>query len=358
MINSPFSRVVELLENLTITLGLLTRTYKMMSVMKEKLAKVKEKIKNDMPKTRKGKIIAIVCACVIPVALGVVGGVVFTKFFVAKKADYSNVDADALTINMDNVLAKYDDLVKSGTPIEEGLASYEIVNLAYYNYSNYENSRSFTIGSAVAAIVNQSIRGCSIREGNRYFEESLSKSNMVGVAARMEQKEDGSVFLYRGEAVDSTTASWNDVHYEYSHDEFVNDFGKTPSTPLIYIISKKTVLADSEKIEKTDEGYTISLSLSKNSNGAIKGVANYIKQMKSISNLADYPAFDEVDLVFHIDNDLVIKQMDVHESYYALKEANLGADTTGDLSVYYEVDGGFKIPSLNEPIIYPEKEGE
>ena len=320
--------------------------------MGKRFDKVKQTIKDEMPKTRRGKIIGIVCACVIPVALGVTAGIVISKFFVAKKVDYSDVDADSLYVNMETIRAKYEDSKKSNTPVDEALAPYEIVNLAYDNYAQYENSRSFTIGAAVAAIVNQSIRGCSIREGNEFFEESLSKSNMVGVAARMYQKEDGSVFLHRGEAIDSTTASWTDVHYEYTNEEFKADFGKTPSTPLIYIISKKTVIKDSDKIEKTSDGYNISMSLN-----PLKAVANYIKQMKSISDLADYPAFSEINISFSINSDLIIKEMKVHESYYALKEANLGADTTADVTVTYEVDGDFKIPTLEESIVYPEIEG-
>lgn len=318
--------------------------------MKEKLTKIKNRIKDDMPKTRKGKIIAIVSACVIPVALGVTAGIVFSKFFVAKKTDYSDVNADSLYINMDSVLAKYEDVKKAGTPIEEGLTSYEIVNLAYHNYSQHENSRSYTIGTANAAIVTQSIRGCSIREGDKYLEESLSKSNMVGVATRMYQRADNVVELHEGEPVDATTATWGSEHYEYSLEEFKETFGKTPSTALIYIISKKTVLTDTDKVEKTSDGYTISMSLNPK-----KAVINYVKQMKSISNLADYPAFDKVDLTFKIDNDLLIKQMDVQESYYALKEANLGADTSADVKVYYEVDGNYTIPTLNDAIVYPEE---
>ena len=322
--------------------------------MGKRLKKVKQTIKNEMPKTRKGLFFGLLLGSIaLPIALGVVGGVVYSKFFVAKKADYSNVDANSLYINMDNVLAKYDDSKKAGTPVEEALTSYEIVNLAYHNYANYENSRSFTIGNASAAIVEQSIRGCSIRNGNEYFEESLSKSNMVGVAARMYQKEDTSIDLHRGEAVDSTTAKWGNEHYEYTFEEFTNDFGKTPSTPLIYIISKKTVLSGTDTIEKTSEGYKISMSLN-----PIKSVINYVKQMRSISDLYDYPAFNEINLTFHINNDLLVTQLDIHESYYALKEANLGADTTADVSVYYEVDGGFTIPTLSDALVYPEKEAK
>ena len=333
-----------------IFLTLLTHIYKIYTVMGKRLEKVKETIHNDMPKTRKGKILGIVFAVVTPITLGVGAGIIFSKFFVAKTTDYSGLDANSLYINMDTVLAKYQDATKSNTPVEEALASYEIVNLAYHNYAQYENSKSTTIGSAVAAIVDQSIRGCSIREGDKYFEESLSKSNMVGVASRMYQNPDDNIELHIGNPIDATTATWGNEHYEYTYEEFTEEFGKTPSTPLIYIVSKKTVIADSDTIEKNDDGYVISMSLNPK-----KSVINYVKQMKSISNLYDYPAFTEVNLTFHISNDLVIKRMDINESYYALKEANLGADTTANVKVYYEVDGDFKIPTLDEAIEYPEE---
>ncbi|MCR4880252.1 MAG: hypothetical protein K5906_04790 [Bacilli bacterium] len=321
--------------------------------MGKKLAKVKNQIKQDLPKTRKGKIFGIIFAIISPIALGVVGGVVYVKFFVAKTADYSNIDTDSLYINMETVLAKYADSQATGTPVEEALKSYEIVNLAYHNYEQHENSRSFTVGSAVAAIVNQGIRGCSIREGNEYFEESLSKSNMVGVAARMYQHENNTIELHRGEAIEVDQATWGDEHYEYTKEEFINDFGKTPSTSLIYIVSKKTVLANTDTVTKTDEGYTIKMSLN-----PVKSVVNYVKQMKSISNLYAEPAFDSVNLTFYIDNNLLINKLHIEESYYALKEANLGADTKANVNVYYAVDGGFKIPTLAEAITYPVEEAE
>ena len=75
--------------------------------MGKKLTKVKNQIKEDLPKTRKGKIIGITLGVVTPIALGIVGGIVYAKFFVAKTVDYSDVDANSLYINMDNVLAKY-----------------------------------------------------------------------------------------------------------------------------------------------------------------------------------------------------------------------------------------------------------
>ena len=322
--------------------------------MGKRFTKVKQTIKNEMPKTRKGLFYGLfIGSIVLPIALGVVGGIVYSKFFVAKKADYSNVDANSLYVNMDNLLAKYEDVKNAGTPYEEGLTSYELVNIAYHNYASYENSRSFTLGTASAAIVEQSIRACSIRNGNNYFEESLSKSNMVGVAARMYQKEDTSIDLHRGEAIDAVTASWGNEHYEYTFDEFTNDFGKTPSTPLIYIISKKTVMSGTDTVEKVEDGYKITMSLN-----PVKSVINYVKQMKSISDLYDYPAFSYINLTFHINNDLLINQLDIDESYYALKEANLGADTTANVSVYYEVDGGFTIPTLSDALVYPEMEAK
>ena len=51
----------------------------------------------------------------------------------------------------------------------------------------------------------------------------------------------------------------------------------------------------------------------------------------------------------------MIKKMHINESYYARKTSVVGADTVGDVTVYYEVGGEYKIPTLNEQISYPEE---
>ena len=71
--------------------------------MGKKLTNVKQTIKNEMPKTRKGLILGLTFGIATPIALGVVGGIVYTKFFMAKTVDYSDVNSDSLYINIDNV---------------------------------------------------------------------------------------------------------------------------------------------------------------------------------------------------------------------------------------------------------------
>ena len=59
---------------------------------------------------------------------------------------------------------------------------------ALASYKRIENSYSFGVGLA-DTIVAQEVRSCCIKNGNVVFEESLSKSSMVGIAVRNIQKE-------------------------------------------------------------------------------------------------------------------------------------------------------------------------
>ena len=100
---------------------------------------------------------------------------------------------------------------------------------------------------------------------------------------------------------------------------------------------------------KVEDGYKVELELDN-----LYGVKNYVKQMKGISNLYQYPIFEYVHLTFELDSSLEIKFMHVKEKYYAKTSAVLGSDLEATMSIKFETDGDFKIPELNDVIEYPE----
>ena len=319
--------------------------------MKKQLIKVKDTIKKELPKTKKGKILGIILGIGLPTLLGVAAGIVIGKFMINPTTDYGTVNESEITDNtFSKTLEKYA-YAKENEDVnyEDVLKPYEMINIAYHLYGEYEHTRSWTKGEVLAAIVTQSIRGCAIRDGNQYFEESLSKSSMVGVATRTYVKEDTSVDLYRGDIQSELKANWPDEHYEYTNEEYVNDFGKTPETPLIYIVSKKTVIANNSSVTKDGNNYIVKVSLD-----PVKSVLKYVRQMKTISNLYEYPSFTSVDLTATLDQNLLIKTLEVKESYSAKINAIIGSSSDASLTITYEVGGDYKIPQYNEDLIYPE----
>ena len=310
-----------------------------------------------MPKTKIGKSVLVIFAILLPIGVGVFAGYTINKHLIPVHADYSNVNIDDLkdnTASNKTVMDKYNAAIDAGADLSTIFQPYEMVNLAYTLYGQYEVSCALTqgytdtINSFIS--VHQIINACAIRNGNDYFEESLSKSNMVGVAKRMYMSKDSGVTQYTGSITDPSYATWDASKVrEYSKEEYVTDYGKTLDDPCIYIVSKKTILKDSASITRdANKNYIVSVSLH-----PVNGVAKYVRQMKNISDLNAYPSFMYVNLTFTLNELLIPTLLHIDESYNA--DSKMGSsDLRASLDITYTVDDGTKIPTLTENIPYKE----
>ena len=314
-------------------------------------------IKNQMPKTKGGKTILVIFAILLPIGVGVFAGYTINKHLIPVHADYSNVNIEDLKDNTaanKSVMDKYNAAVDAGADLSTIFQPYEMINLAYSLYSQHEVCAAITegytdtINSFIS--VHQIIYASAIKNGDDYFEESLSKSNMVGVAKRMYMSKDTGVTQYTGTIDTPSYATWdaNKVK-EYTKEEYTTDFGKTLDDPCIYIISKKTILKDSASVTKdANNNYIVSVSLH-----PINGVAKYVRQMKNISDLNAYPSFMYVNLTYTLNDKLLPTLLHIDESYNA--DSKMGSsDLKASLDIRYSVDDGTKIPSLTENISYRE----
>ena len=138
--------------------------------------------------------------------------------------------------------------------------------------------------------------------------------------------------------------------------EYADLMGRTVSDPLIYIVSPKTILNGdtlsgdpSSGIYANSHGYTIEIEM-KSEDGMMPGIANYQKQMKTISGLKSYPVFEYCHLTIETDADLNLISMTTHERY----QADMGfikSKCTGTLTTHYSTSD-VSIPSLNDQIDY------
>ena len=314
-------------------------------------------IKNNLPKTKKGKFFWIVFAMVGPIALGVAAGIVINEFFIGDSYDYSKVlEEQAQETSKDPaqehaLMTKYEAVKTKGLKFEDYFTSYEMVQIGYDLFASYETSRSITIGYVEAGPVLQSVRGQSIRDHSKYCEESLSKSSMVQVATRAYLDTDKKeVNLYRGSADTSTTATWNSEYETYTSAEYEKELGKTAATPLIYIVNKKTVL-NSTITRDSDNNIIITASLD-----PVYSVLKYIYQMKNISGLDSFPMFYSVDTTFTLDGATLLPlKFKVDENYYP-RYHGVGTNSWAHLNLTYEVGGEYSLPAYNENLVYPEEE--
>lgn len=272
-------------------------------------------------------------------AVGTAGGIVAKRVMGGENIVYEG-DATSITFDIDTAYDKYlnyhgNDLAKDFTPAE-------LVNIGLEKYRRCENSYSITTGIA-STMVTQTIRNYQIKNGDRYFEESISMSSMVKLANRMYQEgKDGNIMLYKGSAVNEELGNYSANGEQFEQADYKNYLGKTLNEMFIYIITDATILNS----EINDEnGYEIKLQLDTD-----MSVIFYQYQMKNISNLDKYPKFSSVNLTFTFNKDLELQHLYTDETYQATMGVTV--DIHNMLDTYYYPNTELKIPEINEPTDY------
>ena len=222
----------------------------------------------------------------------------------------------------------------------------ELVNIGLEKYRQCENSYSIGIGLA-DTIVKQSIRNFQIRNGDKYFEEQISKSSMVSLANRAVQSNEDSVQVYKGKAKDTELSEYTDGAKDYSIEDFKDAWGKTLQDIFIYLICNETVLDKGTSVTKKDGIIRVQLELDPE-------VASYYykHQMKSLSDLSALPTFEYLRQTYIFDaSNMMILHSILDEKYQATM-SGITATIINHLYYYYQTDEFLKIPEINENLDY------
>ena len=265
-------------------------------------------------------------------------------------------DADAYRPDVDAAMAKYES-AKSNGRFLTALTPDELTVVAYKLFAEKETSLAkgvgYTDANTLGLSVHQVILSTIYRVGDQYFEESLSQG-MVNLYDRMYEA-DGNTTMYwtkNGNYADCTPET-------ITNEEYREKMGSNVSTGLRYIVSPQTCLYDSPTASgdpatnayENDEGkIVVELEL----NPEIS-VLDYVRQMKSISDLAAYPIFDYVHLTVTMDKNLNLERMVTHEAYYATTSSGVGSPLEGSITTVYSSDGTETIPSITDVITYPDE---
>ena len=256
--------------------------------------------------------------------------------------DPKNYEAD-----IDSIMSKYNALSDKTINGVRSFSDSDVVNIALEKYRKLDYCYSIGIGNAYT-IITQTIRNAQIKNGDQYFEEQISYSNMVNVAKRsLQNGKGGEIQLYNGNASGPEKVSYpNSPSATYTSSKYKNYLGKTLDEMFIYIISDKTTLDSSRSIKGDD--VIIKLELNPN-----LSTFYYKTQMKNISGLSNLPPFDEVKLTYTLTKDLDLKHLSVDETYTATKEGiPVPAETHNVIENYYYPNEVKAIPSSNEYIDY------
>lgn len=281
----------------------------------------------------------------IALALGAGAGWMGKYFLGEPDISYGNVSLDRYQIDANELIAR----VESSTANDK-TGSFSPVDLANYALEKYKRCEyNFSYGRGMAnTIVAQVIQSCQIKNGNKYFEESLSESSMVHVANRMFQ--DGI-----GNNIDFYTAPSNAVNLNglsgysktpinYTSEDYKNSFGRTLDEMFIYIIHRDTVIESSAK-KNSDSTYTVTLSLD-----PIWSTYKYKYQMLNISGLDKLPNFKYVNLTYTLNSDLTLKGCHVNEAYTA--KMGVEVEIRNDIDYVYHANEFYPIPTLEEAFDY------
>ena len=254
-------------------------------------------------------------------------------------------DPSEFSPNVSEIMSRYDKLSDKSINGVRSFSDPDIINIVLEKYKTCENCYSVGIGVA-NTIVTQTIRNAQIKQGNEYFEESVSYSSVVSLANRVIQHgADGNIDFYSGSASGEESASYvGATSTSFTKEEYKSKYGRTLDEMFIYIISEKTLLESNRKSNGDETIFELNLNPN-------LSTFYYKTQMMNMSGLSNLPPFTEVKLKFTVKSDLSLKHMSVDETFTATKEGiPVPAKTQNILDYYYFANQVMEIPSLDQSI--------
>lgn len=285
----------------------------------------------DKPMTKKRKIsnfISYVLVGIIAIGFGYIGG----NFYYSNYMDQPNYDFDTNALR-DDAKAIYDrisglDIAKQ-KPIEIIVASEYLLNQT----QNYKGTATGVIQPSIASA--QTVRGVKGRNGNHYFVENYSKG-LLSIAEKYDyyaDRDEAIVYHAEGGNVNIDSANFpSSPSATYTKQTYSEEYGTPPDGVMIpYIISSKTYIPGTDSVKALGDGtYQVTMSLSNDTS-----VSQYVKQMKHMSGLANYPRFSKIVVSFVIDSSYRILSLRYDESY-TVTYVGVPAKCTGWLEVSIE----------------------
>lgn len=293
--------------------------------------------------SKKKSIIQYSLIAVAAITIGVTAGIAGKRVFGQTQIDYDGFNPENYRMDSKELVRQYDkNPRKSFTPAE-------LINIGLEKYRTCEYSHSIGIGTA-HTIVDQTIRNIQIRQGEHYFEESLSRSSMMSLGWRAFQEPDG-IELYKGKAIENEVGQFkSDNKKDLTADEYRDAWGKTLEEMFIFLISNETVLDEGTEVKKLENG-NIEVTVALNPDIA---TYYYKFQMKTMSSLESLPVFSKVTQTYTFKSDMTLIHSYMEEDYVATMGVTTKIHNT--LAYYYYANEKIDIPALDESCDYSVKE--
>lgn len=184
-----------------------------------------------------------------------------------------------------------------------------------------ETYRSETTGQTKAKVgfidYNQAVHNVRVVTSDSVFTEAISTSMFVKLG---EQKyfKGGAILVRKADSISGDTATWSDQIVAISQQDYEDAYGQDPRNLSNYVISRDTVL--NPTMTANDDGtYTLAFDLEPSGASAY-----YRHQVRTYSGASKNPEFSAVHMVWTIDANWDLLQMDTVESY-AVSMSGLGS---------------------------------
>ena len=184
-----------------------------------------------------------------------------SKKLFKKEIDYSNADISAYVPDYQAIVDEIDGYT-GNKGLFEKFSTSKVLNYSLEKFRTSENCATFTFGLSHSSVVDQLIRGCDIKNGNEYFEESLSKSKLVSVASRIYQTGAKSTAkFYQGSESDlvindnEAYTSYSNSYKSFDSATYKATYGKTIDEMFIYLICEEGIL--SKTVTSNSDGYKV-----------------------------------------------------------------------------------------------------
>ncbi len=273
------------------------------------------------------------------IACGLAVGIILGKMLSNKPYSFDAPIDTGLEADFDDLMQRYNE--------NQDISNFkpnEVANISWLKFASEEHTHSVAHCNVHAAIVNQKVCSHDVRDGDRWYSESVFYSSIKKGGFRFYQ-DDKNVFRYTASnPKENCTATWNkDTEYGYTKADFEDKWGKTLDRPVIYVISDKTVLE--EKIEIKDNKYIVDMEMDPE-----KANVRYARQMISMSNLEYPPEFHLLHLTFTIDMNYNLLKLNVHEKYTVKVVGNNDSEATNEIEYFH--NSTETIPDLETDYVY------
>ena len=267
--------------------------------------------------SKKKKVIGIVILVLFAIASGILSGMLYVNFAFASTTDYSGYSEVGLRDNEKEIMSKF------GSSSVGSLNGVNAFIVADNKLADRSHVTMRAEGSINAAGVKQAMYTNRYKNNSSYFVENISKGKVVmgidtNIAERDYYDESSKVVkVYKGTNIQETSATFSEMKEQMSLDEWKEKNGTTPISFQPYIVSTKTINDASKPtactLENGKQGYSFKISL------AASGAYLYVKQIKNLSGLGDYPSFINIDLEVFLNEDGTFNKIVANEKYKVKK---------------------------------------